>query len=95
MNQREAPLRHHLQRMGFRFVEILAMQDDFCAEGAGLLDFHVRREARHHDDRGNLQQFGVIGDTLCMVAGRDRDHASTALRGIERQQLVERATFLE
>jgi len=39
MHQREPPLRHHLQRMRFRFVEIFAMQDDFRTEGASLSTF--------------------------------------------------------
>ena len=69
--------------------------DDLGTECQRVLHLHARGVGRH-DDRGwHAEQAGRIGDTLRVVARRERHHAGLALRGVELRQAVVCAAKLE
>src|SRR5439155_1060169 len=76
-------------------VQAFALEQHLGAVHARVLDLGVGRAPRHHDHRRNAEARSMVGDRLGVVARAHRDHAAAALRGVERQQLVERAAFLE
>ena len=78
-----------------RFGQTGAVQDHPGAEVPGVGDLHERRCLRHDDGGRDAETLGVVGDAEGMVAGRHGDHAAAALVGRERQQLDQRAAFLE
>ncbi len=80
--------------MGDGVVEALAVEDDRRAVARGLADLHVGGEARHDDRRRNAEPPRVIGEALCVIAGRRRDDAAGTLLGVEAQELVERTALL-
>ena len=82
-------------RMRAGFVETLSREKNFRPECACALHFDGRREARHHDDRGNAEPARVIRHALRMVAGGGGDDTFGALRLRQRRELHERAAFLE
>jgi hypothetical protein len=55
----------------------------------------TKARSGHHDGGWYSQPLRVPGDALRVVAGRDRDDAAGALAGVQRQQAVQRAAFLE
>src|ERR1019366_7763364 len=77
------------------FVVAGAEEDDFSAVGAGGGDLDLRSGERHDDLGANAARAGVEGDPLGVVSGAGRDDAALAFGFAQRQQLVERASFLE
>ena len=82
-------------RARFRFAKIFSVQDDGRAEFLAIAHFNERREFRHHDRRGNSEQFSLIGERLRVIAGRSRDDAALLLIGRKLRERVARAAFLE
>ena len=70
------------------------LQQHRRAKATRALDLDARREARHHDGRGQSKALRVVGHALGMVAGRHRDHALGAAAG-DVHQLVAGPALLE
>jgi hypothetical protein len=62
-----------------------ARNDDLGLVPPGVLDLHHRRTNRHHDDGGNAEPPGMVGDALRVVARRHRHDATPTL--VRRQRL--------
>src|ERR1035437_155800 len=77
------------------FVVAGAEENDLGAVGAGGGDLGLRSGERHDDLGADGAGSGGEGDTLGVVSGAGRDDAALAFGLAERQQLVERASFLE
>ena len=76
MHEREAALGREPRSHGpWRSSKFSPFEDHLGAEALGLLDLHVRRVARHHDDRGDAEAVRVVGHALRVVARRAGDHA--------------------
>ena len=95
MNERQAFALADCFGFNPRFIEIGAVQHDTRTELPTARNLVERRELRHHDSDGNGQQAGVIGNALCVIAGRRRDHAPFAGFVRKLQQRVARAALLE
>jgi len=75
--------------------QVLALEHHGRAVDLGVADLGVRRAFRHHDQRGDAEARGVVGDRLGVVARAHRDHPAAALGRVERKELVQRAALLE
>ena len=75
--------------------DCLAVDDHLRAEGAGGGDLHEGRWPRHDDGCRDAKPLGVPGDRLGVVAGGHGNDAAGAFVGRKRQQLDQRAAFLE
>ena len=95
VDEGEAPLTPMREREGSGLLDRLAREDHLGAVPAGVDHLHRRRVDGHHDGGGDAEKMRVIGDTLCVVAGRHGNHAALALARLQCGQAVESATLLE
>ncbi len=77
------------------FGKHVAGQNDFGAVRARMMNLGVGGVFRHHDGGGNTKSFGVIGDTLRVVASRYGDNTFFAFFRSQACQFDIGATFLE
>ena len=87
--------RRQPRRLDLGLGDGLAGEHDMGAEGARRRHLHVGRRLGHDDGRGDAEPGRMVGDRLGVVAGRHGDDAGGALLGRQRQELGQRAAFLE
>ena len=82
-------------RLGRRLGQRVAVQDDLRAVRPRMRDLGVGREGRHDDGRRDAEPAGMIGNALCVVAGRHGDDAAPAFLVGELKQRVQSSALLE
>src|ERR1700683_812869 len=81
MDEREGLFAAAAQGFLAGFVVIRAAENHFRAMTARRGNFYQRSGERHDDLRSDAAFGGVIGDGLCVIAGRRRGDAAAAVVG--------------
>ncbi len=76
-------------------VVIGAVENDFRAVGLGGRHLNQRSGEGHANLGADAALAGVIGQSLCVISSRGRNHSLIALFRAQSQQLVQRAALLE
>ncbi len=77
------------------FVVVRAVQHDIGAITARSRNLDERRGQRHANLGADAELASVVGNPLCVISGRGRDHAPGTFFGAKREQLVQRAALFE